>query len=301
MAIEITITPRGLFPRALEEGDLCLRGLQMGHWNQAGVLDEGPAPDGRVLCDPARLGRGCFLRALPGEKKQVHLRQPVPCTMSDLEVLYDTAAALCRVWKTDRFQQDGETVLLRDLDEVKRRVAEQGLALLHAAAERWAADGLALLPAARYPIYMEPEVLPRFTAAENLDFFGAYLHRKQNIHSYYAKPAFYRHSNGTDVLGVYTLTEGVDSILPRSPFVPPLYYATLKNFSLEDGQVTQWQVSLVQVREENGQLSGSVAGSISFAALARLTGLEHLPPFDQRHVRIRLDDVTALCQAAQAL
>ena len=73
MAIDIVITQRSLFKKPLTEADLSPAGLRIGHWNQAGVLDPGPAADGRVLCDPAQPGRGCFLQAVPGEKGRAAL------------------------------------------------------------------------------------------------------------------------------------------------------------------------------------------------------------------------------------
>jgi len=294
MAIELVITQKGLFPKALEEADLAPAGLRVGHWNQAGALDDGPGADGRVLCDPAHLGRGLFVQAVPGEKKQVRLRQTVPCTPADLDLLYGLAASLCRKWKADSFLQDGETVRIRELEQVKRAAEEQSLAILRSAGERWETDGLRLITAARFPIYMEPDIPARFRDAENLAFFEEYLHRKQSAECYYAKPSFYRHSNGTDVMGAYTLTEGVDSIFPLSPFVPPLYYHTLQDFSLRDEQVTVWTVSLVRVWEEKGELTGNTVGQLPFADFARAAGLDGLPRFDHRHVRIRVEDAAAL-------
>ena len=74
-----------------------------------------------------------------------------------------------------------------------------------------------------------------------------------------------RHKNGTDVLGVYAITEEVPSILPLEPFVPPLYSVLLQGFDLTTEQVTDWRVSLNRVWEENGEMKADTVGSLAFA------------------------------------
>lgn len=293
MAIEIQITAKGLLSKPLTEEELCPAGLQCGHWNHAGVLDKGPDPAGRVLCDPARLGRGLYLYALPGEKRQARLRQTLPCTLGDVDLLCRMVRTLCQKWKTDRFEADGETVRLTELDDWREQWIQASLRLLRDAVEHREQARLELFTAARFPVYLESDVMARLRDAEDLNFFTEYLHQKQARDVYYAKPSFYQRDDGA-VLGVYTLTEGTDSIFPLTPFVPPLYSLTMEDFRLRDEQVTDWQVSLVRVWEENGALQGKVLGAVPFDVVARGVGLEACPRFDQRHVLVRVDDIGAL-------
>ncbi len=293
MALEIQVTAKGLMPKPLTEAELCPRGLQCGHWNHAGVLDEGPDPDGRVLCDPARLGRGLYLQAAPGEKRQVRLRQTLPCTPDDIGLLCRMVKLLCERWKTDRFTADGETVRLSELDGWREKWCREGLNLLHDAAGHWEGEDLRMLTAARFPIYLEPDAVAKLREAKDLDFFTKYLQQKQARDVYYAKPSFYQRADGA-ALGIYTLTERTDAIFPLAPFVPPLYSLTLENFRLRDEQVNEWQVSLVRVWEENGQMQGRALGTVPFDVFARRASLEARPRFDQRHVLLRVDDLDAL-------
>ena len=291
MAIDVVITQRGIFKAPLTEADLSPAGLRIGHWNQAGALDPGPAADGRVLCDGAQPGRGCFLRAVPGEKGSVGLRQTLPCTPKDLEVFYGLVKHICQVWSVVRFTQDGTEYRLSDIPQLKEGLLKSCAGLLTTMAERWEADGEGVLTGAVLPLYLEPEAIARLKGGD-LAFFQSYLSQKQAGERYYAKPSFYRHDNGVDILGLYAVTEGVESLFPVRPFVPPLYSVFLQDFHVTDEQVTEWRVSLSQVWEENGQLTGKTLGYVPFEDFAQRAGLKQCPWFDAKHVVVQVDDLT---------
>lgn len=291
MAIDVTITQKGLFKKPLTEELLSPAGLRVGHWNQAGVLDPGPEQNWRVLCDPVRPGRGCYIQGVPGEKEKVYLRQTLPCTPRDLELFYGRVEAICRFWKADRFTQDGEVHRLEDIPRMKEFQNKMGAGLLKSMAEQWKKDGSGIITGAVYPICVEPETIERLKDGD-LAFFQSYLAQKQTGDWYYAKPNFYRNDNGVDVLGVYSITEGVPSILPQKPFVPPLYSVLLQGFSLTDEQVTDWRVALVRVWEENGEMKGDTLGYVSFQDFAQKADLDHCQRFDAKHVLVRVDDLS---------
>ena len=291
MAIDVVITQKGLFKKPLTEGELSPAGLRMGHWNQAGVLDPGPSSSGRVLCDPVQPGRGFFLQGSPGEKGSVSLRQTLPCTPRDLEVFYGQIEALCRFWKTGRFTQDGTEHRLSDIPRLREDQRKGCEDLLRAMAERWRADGEGVLTGAAYPLYLEPETLERLGTGD-LDFFQSYLAEKQTGDWYYAKPNFFHHKNGVDILGLYAITEEVPSILPLAPFVPPLYAVYLQDFSLSTGQVTDWRVSLNRVWEEDGETKADTLGYLSFDEFARKVKLDQCPRYDAKHVFVEIKDLS---------
>lgn len=291
MAIEVTIKQKGLFKKPITEAELSPAGLRIGHWNQAGVLDSGPEQSWRVLCDPAQPGRGCYIQGVPGEKEQVYLRQTLPCTPRDLELFYGRIEAICRLWKTDRFTQDGEEHRLGDIPQMKEFQNKMGVGLLKSMAEQWKKDGAGVLTGAVYPIYMEAEALEGLKDGD-LDFFQKYLAKKQTGDWYYAKPNFYRHDNGVDILGLYSITEGVPSILPAAPFVPPLYSVLLQNFNVTDEQVTEWRVGLTRVWEENGEMKGDTLGYLSFDEFARKVRLDQCPRYDAKHVIVEVKDLS---------
>lgn len=292
MAIEVVIKQKGLLKKPVTEDVLSPAGLRAGHWNQAGVLDPGPEQTGRVLCDPVKPGRGFYLRGMPGEKEQVCLRQTLPCTAGDMDLFYERIEAICRFWKTDRFVQDGEECRLSDIPRMKEEQNRGSEAFLRYMAEQWKKDSVGVFTGAVYPLYIEPEALERMRDGD-MDFFEQYLAEKQAGDRYYAKPSFYRHDNGVDILGLYSITEGVDSILPLEPFVPPLYSVFLQDFHVTDEQVTEWRVSLNRVWEENGEMKGETLGYVPFGQFAQRVKLEQCGRFDARHVCVRVDDLTA--------
>lgn len=291
MAIDITIKHRGLFKKPLTEEILSPAGLRVGHWNQAGVLDPGPEAAWRVLCDPAQPGRGCYIQGAPGEKEQVHLRQTLPCTGRDLDLFYGQVEAICRFWKTDRFTQDGEAHRLGDIPQMKEFQRRSGTSLLRSMAQQWLEDGAGIVTGAVYPIYFEPELVERLKDGD-LDAFQRCLAQKQAGNRYYVKPNFYRHENNAGILGVYPFTEGIDSILPLEPFVPPLYSVLIQDFHVTDEQVSEWRVGLARVRAESGEPQAEVLGYLPFGEFAQKVRLDRCPRFDAKHVCIRVDDLT---------
>lgn len=291
MAIDVVITQKGLFKKPLTEELLSPAGLRMGHWNQAGVLDPGPQQNWRVLCDPVQPGRGCYIQAVPGEKERAYLRQTLPCTLQDLELFYGRIEAICRFWKTDRFTQDGEAHRLGDIPQMKEFQAKMGVGLLKSMAEQWQKDGAGILTGAVYPIYLEADALDRLKDGDP-DFFQQYLARKQTGGWYYAKPNFFHKRDGSGTMGVYAITEGVPSILPAAPFVPPLYSVLLQGFSLTDEQVTDWRVSLNRVWEENGEMKGDTLGYLPFAEFAQKVKLDLCPRYDAKHMLVEVKDLS---------
>lgn len=300
MAIDITITQTGLFKKPLTEDILSPAGLWVGRWNEAAVFNDGPYPNGnRVLCDRDQPGRGCFVEAAPGEKNRAVLRQSLACTPRDIEIFYGVIRSICKAWGTDRFQQDGVTRRVKEIPQLMEEQNAAGSGLLRSMAERWARDDLRLLTGGLYPIYMEEDMPQRLMGPDNIAVFADYLSRKQRTDAYYAKPTFYQAQDGSEVVGVYAITETVDSIIPLEPFVPPLYYANLQDFHIRSDSAIRWLVSLTCVWTENGQMTGKNMGMLPFARFAVLTRLNERPRFDARHVLVRVDDVGALAEAAQ--
>lgn len=296
MAINITITQTGLFKKPLTEEILSPDGLWMGHWNRAGALVDGPDPDGsRVLCDLNQPGRGCCVDAAPGEKHMAVLSQPLACTPRDMEIFYGLAESICHAWHTDRFQQDGTDFHLQDIPRLMEEQLAANAILLRTMADHWAVDDLRLITGGLFPIYMEEDVPEKLQEQNNMGFFVDYLSRKQQADAYYAKPDFYR-GKGGNILGVYAVTEGMDTIIPLEPFVPPLYYINTPDFNLPEDGVSRWAVSLIQTWIEKGELAGKNMGIIPFEQFAELTKLSEQPRFDDRHVLIRVEDVGALIQ-----
>ena len=294
MAIDIVIKQTRLFKTALTEADLCPAGLRSGHWNHAGVLDDGPDPGGRVVYDPRQPGRGCYVSAVPGEKNQASLRQNLACTPRDLEVCYGLVQGICRAWKTDRFEQDGTACRLSDIPRLMEEQRKGCQSFLTFMARQWEErrEEFPLITGAVFPLYPEEEAAARMREEDSLDYFAGYLAQKQAADCYYAKPSFFRHSSGADVIGVYSITEGVDTILPAEPFVPPLYHLYLQDFHLKDGDVTQWQAALGRLYTENGQTQFQTLGYVPFDRFARWAGLETRPRFDARHVRVCFDGLS---------
>lgn len=73
-----------------------------------------------------------------------------------------------------------------------------------------------------------------------VEAFSKFYTKVQNETAYSANQKFYRDTVDQSILGSYTLTEGVDTILPFEPFVEFKYIGTVR-----DKDISAWKLSLV--------------------------------------------------------
>lgn len=270
MAIEITVTQKRLLKKSLTIEELCGQDLTAGWWNEAGVLEtEGDGPP-YVLLDPARTGRGCVVRIDPTGKKSVFFRQTVPFTPHDFDILCELVGRACAVWGTSAIDRDGEPSTLAELLRSRQEMLDFSFSQLKMALTA-RKSGDVLWPCARYPLYPDGETISRLQSAVDLSLLEDYFHQRQCGDYYYAKPRFYE--NDGCIMGVYSITEGVDSIVPTEPFVPYLYHQP-------DLTVNQWMAGLFSISEDR------MLGVVPFGAFAEAAALKDCPAFDAKHVAL---------------
>ncbi|MBR8461270.1 DUF4299 family protein [Campylobacter sp. faydin G-105] len=93
-------------------------------------------------------------------------------------------------------------------------------------------------------LVMVDEIL---ASSDPIDAYSQKLTQVQYIDAYSARQRFFRANNSGEIIGLYTLTQGVDTILPYKPGVE---YYNLDTLGGEE--VSQWQLSFVCF-DENAQ------------------------------------------------
>ncbi len=115
------------------------------------------------------------------------------------------------------------------------------------------------LPCVVRPFTVSKEIAIQLKESENsVALFSKLLTDIQNIEAYDAKQRLFNVDN--NIVGVYTITEGVKTILPFSPIVDFEIYNTVKN---ED--VSSWLMTFVYVDgDENDPNAYKILGRINY-------------------------------------
>ncbi|MCL2633856.1 MAG: DUF4299 domain-containing protein [Oscillospiraceae bacterium] len=231
MGLDVTIKQKKLFKKPLPfeviRGD-----LSYGSGDAYHRLDEGKTnEDGFILFNPAHIGRGIGVEWKKGEKNKVFLRLPFPASEEDVDDFYNVVERIIAFWEADEFEQDGSILPVSIIPEQRVHIKGFNLETLN----KMCSDthGALTLYCAMNPLNLTVEEIEQFTVAKSLDNFRDYMHEKQSIDAYYAVPRFYGIDNNK-IMGVYTVTEDVVSIVPKEPYLP---------FGVEL-EVDEWEVCL---------------------------------------------------------
>lgn len=247
----------------------------------------------------APLGRG-FMLAVSPDGKEYTFTMGLPTTAHDLRALQTAVQSVAEALGARTVVQDGGAKWKpENLGNAFAHIGESNAKGIPAIMARQ--DATFALQGVKWPLYFEREMqqtlaaLPPNAAQEAFD---TYLHQKQVGDYYYAKPRFYSKNNADDggVLGNYSITEGVHSIIPKKPFIH--FWADVK----ADTPISRWMVGLVGTPAGGGPLG--VLGYVSYSTFLASIPTEDLAPFDENHYLVRgrtAAEMQALAQKAEAL
>ncbi|MDR0849709.1 MAG: DUF4299 domain-containing protein [Propionibacteriaceae bacterium] len=254
MSIDITIThtDKGFFRKALPFDVLCAQGLSFGSFDGL-RLDVGEVgAEDFILFHPDHIGRGFSVTWRKGEKNQVSLRLLTPSTAEETDDFYDTVERVVGFWKQSTIEQDGLPITVDQLPEWRTSMKDFSLSTLADFLSR-DKDSFLTLFCAMWPLTLGAEERALLADATDLSGFRDYLHEKQSVDAYYAKPRFYSHDD--EVMGSYTLTEDVRSIFPNAPSVP----LWMEQEDGQDFEVQSWVVTFYSVSQDR------ILGVVSYA------------------------------------
>lgn len=116
----------------------------------------------------------------------------------------------------------------------------------------------------KYPLHMTEAFCGQLAAMDPASAelaFSDCLAKKQQADYYYLNPNYYRNTDTGAPMAIYALSEGVDSIIPKEPFIP--YGAGPFG---EDTAIENWQIALIQNSTET-EVLGTLPYSGFLAAL----------------------------------
>lgn len=196
-----------------------------------------------VVQNPNHLGRGFMVRK---KSKDIEAFLNVPCTNQDVLDFFDFISKVCTLFKTDYFTMDLERqVKLEELPTLTQDISDWNNDYLYQQVQDLQNQECTFVVfAVKNPIHIPANILTQWSQENITDLertFSTYLHNKQKEDLYYMKPSFFQ--KGDKIRGAYSLTETVDSIIPKKAFIPPV------TSGLPEGLIpNEWTVGLVRFK-----------------------------------------------------
>lgn len=219
------------------------------------------------------LGRGFYLYITKGFAS-FEVTTALPTTTHDLEDMFTFIGLLANFLGEKTVQDENGVATPRSaLPTLYAEVLKRNEELLKSVAAGRPGFAVSCI---KYPLQLPQALCRRIASVPPLNgekFFSAYLSEKQAGDYYYLKPLFSRDEAGAPV-ATYTLTEGVDTIIPLEPFIPygPSPYP--------NEVIAQWQVSMTA-------LQLGLLGRLPYATFLQRLEENEQRPFDEMHVILR--------------
>lgn len=217
MSIDISIKQKGFLKKTMPLEVILGAELHYGKFDGLRLamdeMDEGEF----IAYNPKHIGRGFSVIWNPQEKGCIILRALLPTIPEELSDFYRTVKRITDYWKCD-MEVDGTPLspseFLAQYNEMLDFNESSAKDVFRCIRSGESSD-LSLF-CAMWPLNIGLEEAEQFD--QEPQTFYKWLHEKQTIDAYYAKPAFYRTEFG--IVGRYVLTEDTRSIFPVEPYVP---------------------------------------------------------------------------------
>lgn len=218
MSVDVTIRQKGFFKKDLPLEVILGNNLSYGTFDglrlETGVMKGGEF----IAYNNAHIGRGFSVTYDKANPNEIALRLLNPTSNEELHDFYQCVGRIVNRWKCE-LGVDGETVEPSDFQRGLSRMREFNANALRKMAEDICngESGNLTLFSAFWPLVigkMEAELFKE----GGVDAFRDWMHKKQSIDAYYAKPRFFMVDH--TVVGRYVITENTLSIFPLKGRVP---------------------------------------------------------------------------------
>lgn len=276
MSIDVCITQKGLFKKGIPLE--MLLGDELSYGNFDGLcLECGKLGETEFLAyHPGHIGRGFSVEWNVNETKAINLRLLTPTSKEELRDFYQCVARISSYWKCS-IEVDGEPTTQKEFLSRFEEMADFNLRTLREMCQRILSGESSNLTlySAMFPLVIGKKEAERFADSMSLDDFRDYMHEKQSIDAYYARPKFYRDDQG--FLGVCCLSENVRTILPTVPRVP----FGMQNPDTEKAlEVGRWEAYLYSGSRNKG------LGTLPYEELLSRLPADKVSEFDEEHILV---------------
>ena len=263
MSVDVCLKQKGFFKKAISLSDITNGQFAYGT-SESWILVPDKISNDMILYDPKHIARGISLVWDEKDSACLRLSLLLPTVREEVDMFYDIIARIAKLWKLKKYEQDGVEQKISDLADMRENIKIFSNECLRGFLAKHT-DGCFF--SALHPIYYDEQDLEEMQIN-----FAAFLHHRQSRDLYYARPHIYQKTDG-GYLGVYTLTNDVDSILPLEPIVPFHMRDAETNEELE---VHEWYLSMYHYEEER------FMGQLPYETAVKVLQLEEQERYDAK-------------------
>ena len=251
MGIDITIKQKGASIKEIGPSVILGNNLVIGYFD--GVrLGENPEEGYPVAYNPNLIGRGISLGFSEGYQ-DVYLRLSFPTSSEEIDELMSIVKRVTEFCESD-IEVDNESVTVEEFEGRRESfIGGSKAALKHIS--KAILDGEyenLTLYSTMWILFIGKKEVELFSSSDDLSTIRDYLHEKQVIDAYYAKPMFYKDKNSGKILGMYVLSEDTRSILPIEGYMTEDYRdRETGEFSFE---VDEWKLTFMKSTGESHEI-----------------------------------------------
>lgn len=217
MSIDIRITQKGLLKKTLPLHVITGSDLCYGTSDGMKLKENDLSSDEIIMYHSNHISRGFSIEWTPKKKDYVDLRALSPDSREGLNDFFAAIQRIASYWKCE-IEMDGNITALSELVSLIPDMQAFNETVL----ESVCGDILSgkkeslTLYSVMFPVVLGVPEAEKFR--HDVDAFGRWLHEKQSVDAYYARPQFFRTEVG--VVGRYVVTEDCRTIFPLKGQVP---------------------------------------------------------------------------------
>ncbi|MBQ9824021.1 MAG: DUF4299 family protein [Solobacterium sp.] len=216
MPFELRIYQKGIFRYKLRQEDITGGVLRAGmHDRFLRFFDMIPDEGFMIVYHPDTIGTGIRMLWKQDMRDQVRIEVPGLTTRKDIQIMGECALRIMKRWHARTFEFEGREYAREELEGVLEVIRQKTTENRRNAKVNYS-DGMRLVHGAMWPLTFTTERLRGLSDED----FTELLHRLQIMDFYWCSCHVYISDDEKGYQGVFTITAGVDTIIPREP-VPP--------------------------------------------------------------------------------
>ena len=217
MSIDIRITQKGLLKKTLPLHVITGPDLHYGISDGMKLKENDLSSDEIILYHPDHISRGFSIEWTSTKKDYVDMRALSPDSREGLNDFFAAIQRIASYWKCE-IEMDGNIValselvsLIPDMQAFNETVLENVCGNILSGKK----ESLTLY-SVMFPVVLGVPEAEQFQ--HDVEAFGRWMHAKQSVDAYYARPQFFRTEEG--IVGRYVVTEDCRTIFPLKGQVP---------------------------------------------------------------------------------
>lgn len=220
MPFEIRIRQSGLFRKKLETEDLTAGVFSIGmHDRFLRMISMIPNEGFVIVYDPDHIGTGMRVKWNPEETEELCVCLPGITTLHDINMMKTVLEKIMKKWHAPAALFEGKEYSRENLDDLGSMLLEKTMGVLADVHSNYC-DDITLVHGALWPLMFETEKLRKYGKEKDAEGFAALLHDLQSRNVYWCACHVYLYDDQKSYQGVYSITSGVDTVIPLKPMPP---------------------------------------------------------------------------------